>query len=252
MRSYRIASVAVAFFLAIPAISHSEILNLTLTGSITAANGNATSAFGGVSLAGLAEEPITSTVTLDTSKYTFLNNSTSTFDGGSMTLTQSQWVSTTPMNLNQDIYPGTVNLNFNGSENSDPQPYIILQTISSASGTTYFFEFLTAADPTDASYIFTSAINPLFSNILDLNSIDLPLGSTGVGQDYFFSAPDTLSGSLTFSATDGGVLPPPPPPPPPSGIPEPETWALMLSGLAAVGAFLRLGQTRFAPQGRMR
>ena len=55
---------------------------------------------------------------------------------------------------------------------------------------------------------------------------------------------DPVTGDFLFSTYGGGdrlVLvsgftePPPPPPPPPPPIPEPETYALMLAGLAAIG-----------------
>jgi hypothetical protein len=56
----------------------------------------------------------------------------------------------------------------------------------------------------------------------------------------------SLAVAQSSTVTTGGMTlqspptsPPPPSPPPPPPIPEPETWALMLIGVGALGAALR-------------
>ena len=62
---------------------------------------------------------------------------------------------------------------------------------------------------------------------------------------FYVHSTDSLGGAAMFAVNEDLASPPPPPPPPaPPAIPEPETPALMLAGLAALFAAARLGASK--------
>jgi hypothetical protein len=69
------------------------------------------------------------------------------------------------------------------------------------------------------------------------HTVEIVIADTG---DSILNSAVYLSSLKGSSSDDGGIITPPPPPP----IPEPETYALMLGGLALVGAAVRRRRQR--------
>lgn len=66
-----------------------------------------------------------------------------------------------------------------------------------------------------------------------------PIGGTPACLCDFVYVPPFIGGGGGVVIGGGGGPNPPPPPPPPPGIPEPESWGMMILGFAAIGALWR-------------
>ena len=124
----------------------------------------------------------------------------------------------------------------------------ITGTITTASLNVSAFDVDFSSGEVDNVYAYDNGVKTLLGNLAGGNDIysftTFTLGSNffddiNAGLQVFVDI-DTLNGGweLTLAksviTTDGGILPPPLP-----GVPEPATWAMMLVGVAGLGAALR-------------